>query len=287
LNADDKEQGAIALQRVTKSTVAAIDPRLQSNAAAVIFDDFIVAVDVGMRPYAARLFREALEGTYGRPVRFACVTHCHADHTYGLQAFKDVTLFGSRRLAVVLAQSSDWSPEAQSRRKDDDPDGGRWLDEVEQVLPSLRFDKRLDIVNKGRLVEFHHTGGHTDCSVYGYLADEKVLFAGDLIFAAGFPFAGDPTADPEVWMATLRGWTSMAIDYVIPGHGPVSGPDEIVRQLEFLETLKRHTIEAIEAGRGCEGVVLPSVYPVGDKVWFAEKTAQRWHAYYSDHRPTD
>jgi cyclase len=281
LNADDKEQGAIALQRVSESTVAAIDPRLQSNAAAVIFDDFIVAVDVGMRPYAARLFREALGGTYGRPVRFACVTHCHADHTFGLQAFKDVTLFGSRRLAVVLAQSSDWSPEAQSRRKEDDPDGGRWLDEVELVLPSLRFDERMDIVSKERVVEFRHSGGHTDCSVYGYLPDEKVLFAGDLIFAGGFPFAGDPTADPEAWMATLRAWTSMAIDHVIPGHGPVSGPDEIVKQLEFFEALKRSTIEAIEAGRGYSDIVLPTIYPIGDMVWFAEKTAQRWHAYYS------
>jgi cyclase len=278
--------GTIALQRVTQSTVAAIDPRLQSNAAAVILDDFIVAVDVGMRPYASRLFREALESGYGRPVRFACVTHCHADHTFGLRPFEDVTIFGSRRLADALERSADWSPEERARRKQDDSEGG-WLGEVELVLPSLRFDGRMDIVNKGRRVEFCHSGGHTDCSVYGYLADEKVLLAGDLIFAGGLPFAGDPTADPEVWMATLRAWTSMAIDHVIPGHGPVSGPDEIVRQLEFFETLKRHTLEAIDAGLGCEEIVLPSVYPVADKVWFAQNTAQRWHAYYSDHRPTD
>jgi hypothetical protein len=40
----------IHLQQVSKSTVAAIDPRLGSNAAALILDDFIVAVDAGMRP---------------------------------------------------------------------------------------------------------------------------------------------------------------------------------------------------------------------------------------------
>lgn len=280
MEAKQSVTGGIALQRVTESTVAAIDPRLRSNAAAVIFEDFIVAVDVGMRPYAARLFREALESTYRRPVRFACVTHCHPDHTFGLQTFKDVTIFGSRRLADALERSPDWSPEARARWKQEDPEGGEWLDEVELVLPSLRFDGRVDIVNNGRLVEFRHTGGHTDCSVYGYLPDEKVLFAGDLIFAGGFPFAGDPTADPEVWMATLRTWMSMAIDHVIPGHGPVSGPGEIVRQLEFFETLKQNTVKAIEAGRGCGDIVLPSTYPIGDKVWFAEKTAQRWHAYY-------
>jgi cyclase len=282
MEAKESVTGGITLQRVTESTVAAIDPRLQSNAAAIIFDDFIVAVDVGMRPYAARLFREALESTYRRPVRLACVTHCHADHTFGLQAFKDVTVFGSRRLADALERSPDWSPEARARRRQDDPEGGGWLDEVELVVPSLRFDGRMDVANNGMLAEFRHSGGHTDCSVYGYLPEEKVLFAGDLIFAGGFPFAGDPTADPEVWMATLRAWTGMAIDYVIPGHGPVSGPGEIVKQLEFFQTLKQNTLEAIEAGRGCEDIVLPSIYPLGEKGWFGEKTAQRWHAFYGD-----
>jgi hypothetical protein len=84
-----------------------------------------------------------------------------------------------------------------------------------------------------------------------------------------------------VWMATLRTWTGMEIDHVLPGHGPVSGPGEIVRQLEFFETLKQNTIKAIEAGLGPDDIVLPSMYAIGKKAWFAEKTAQRWHAYYS------
>jgi cyclase len=272
--------GGIALQQVTESTVAAIDPRLQSNAAAIILDDFIVAVDAGMRPYAAQLFRATLESTYRRRVRFVCVTHKHADHTFGLGAFKDVTVFGSRRLAEALEQSPDFAPEARAAWKQNDPEGGEWLDEVELVTPSLRFDGRMDIADNGRIVEFHHAGGHTDCSVYGYLPEEKVLFSGDLIFADMFPFAGDDTADPEVWMSTLRLWMTMEIDHVIPGHGPVSGPGEIVRQLGFLESLKRNTMEALAAGRDCTGIMLPSTHPVGDKPWFAEKTLQRWHAYY-------
>jgi cyclase len=270
----------IALQQVTESAVAAIDPRLRSNAAAIILDEFIVAVDVGMRPYAARLFREALESTYERPVRFVCVTHCHADHTFGLKAFKDVTLFASRRLAEDLRSSPDWSPEARAAFKQNEPDGGDWLDEVELVIPSLLIDGRLDVTCNGRTAQFHTAVGHTDCSVYGYLADEKVLFSGDLVFAGMLPFAGDASTDPEQWMATLRSWMTIAIDHVIPGHGPVSGPGEIVRQLEFLEALKENTLAALQAGRGWEDIAVPPIYPVGDMLWFVEKTRQRWHAYY-------
>jgi glyoxylase-like metal-dependent hydrolase (beta-lactamase superfamily II) len=261
--------------------VAAIDPRLQSNAAAVVFDDFILAVDVGMRPYASRLFREALEAGHRRPVRFVCVTHKHADHTFGLSAFKDVTTLASRRLTDALGQSPDYEPEARAAWKQNEPGGGEWLDEVELVMPSLSFEGRIDVGHKGTTVQFHHSGGHTDCSVWGYLATERVLFAGDLVFAGMFPFAGDATADPEAWMATLRLWMSMAVDHVIPGHGPVSGPDEIGAQLEFLEALKRNTLETVGAGGSAADIVLPSRYPVGDKPWFAEKTVQRWHEYYS------
>ena len=108
-----------------------------------------------------------LPGCYGRhwkipfqrPVKFVCVTHYHADHTFGLRTFTDVTLFASAKIIDTLAQSPDWSPEARARWKRDDPDGGEWLDEVEFAQPQLLFHRRLDIVSGDDLVEFHHSGG--------------------------------------------------------------------------------------------------------------------------------
>jgi cyclase len=280
-SADRSGNDELVLQRVSESTVAAIDPRLVSNAAAVVMGDFVVAVDVGMRPYASRLFRTALEETFQRPVKFVCVTHYHADHTFGLRSFKDVTVFASRRIVDSFAQSPDWSPEARARWKQDDPEGGEWLDEVEFVQPQLLFHRRLDIAANGKVVEFYHSGGHTDCQVYGYFPDERVLFAGDLIFAGGFPFAGDSTADPETWMSILRTWLEMDIERVIPGHGPVSGVDEIARQLEFFEILKRNSLQAIEAGGDYREIVLPTVYPpAAEDEWFVAKTLERWYMYY-------
>lgn len=274
--------GALVLQRVSESTVAVIDPRLTSNAAAVVLDDFIVAVDAGMRPYVARLFRAALEETFSRPVRCLCVTHHHADHTFGLAAFKDVAVFASAQIAGALERSPARSPEALAAWKANDPDGGGWLDEVEPVMPSLLFHGRMDVAANGRRVEFRHAGGHTSCSVYGYLPDEKVLLAGDLIFAGMFPFAGDETADPEIWMATLRSWLDLGIEHVIPGHGPVCGPEEIAKHLELFEVLKRNTLEALAAGRGPADIVMPSVYPAGDEHGFVAGTLERWHSYYGD-----
>ena len=274
-------EGRIHLQHVTASTLVAIDERLFSNAAAVVLDDFIVAVDVGMRPYAGRLLRMALEEEYQRPVRFVCLTHYHADHAFGLRPFKDVALFGAFEIAETLKKSGEWSPEAFARRRRGEPDGGEWLDEVEFIVPTLLFRQRLDLTNRGRVVEFHHCGGHTRCSVYGYLPDEKVIFAGDLLFSEMFPFAGDISTDPEAWISTLRTWLCMDVDQVIPGHGPVAGVEEVERQLQFFEALKRNAIEAIQEGRDHTDIVVPATYPMPDeKRWVLEKTTQQWYSYY-------
>ncbi len=274
----------IVLQQVSPCTVAAIDPRLGSNAAAVIFDDFIVAVDVGMRPFASREFRRVLEGSYQRPVRFVCVTHYHADHAFGLGPFKDCAIIGSADIVPALAKSPDWTLEGQKRWRATDPEGGAWLDEVERVWPSLLVHGRLDIVGGEQPLELRASPGHTQCSLCGYFPAEKVLFAGDLVFAGQVPFAGDDTADPEQWISTLKSWVELEVAHVIPGHGPVSDATEIARQLEFLEALRANTLTALDRGQVPEQIVVPTVYAEVGEPWFVEKTLRRWHAYYATER---
>jgi len=269
------------LQQVGRRSVVAIDEQLASNAAALVLDDFIVAVDATMRPDTSRTFRSLLEEQYRRPVKYLCVTHYHADHVFGLKSFRDMTLFGSSQLVENLRQSPDWTPQAFAERVKNDPGAQEWLDEVEFVIPPLQFHQRLDLVNNGQTIEFHHSGGHTSCSVYGYYPDEKVLFAADLIFSGRFPYAGDPTCDPEKWIATLRHWLTMDIDYSLPGHGPVTDQGEIRKYLDLFEGLKSNTLKAIETGAAFQDIVLPDVYPLDEKAkWFAGRTQKHWYAYY-------
>ena len=139
----------------------------------------------------------------------------------------------------------------------------------------------MDLVNQGRLIEFHHAGGHTSCSVYGYYPDEKVLFAGDLIFAGQMPFAADVTCNPEQWIAVLKAWLSRDIVHVIPGHGPVAGMAEIRKHLDFFELLKQATLDAIQAGKEPQDITMPATYTVGEKEqWLVERTRKHWYEFY-------
>jgi glyoxylase-like metal-dependent hydrolase (beta-lactamase superfamily II) len=272
------------LQQVSNSTVAVIDERLASNAAAIILDDFIIAVDVTMRPDASRLFRTMLEDKYRRPVRYLCITHYHGDHVFGLKPYKDTTIFASAPIAANMRSrmSTDWTPEAFEAWKNEDPEVAKWADDVELIIPPLLFHHRIDILGNDRIVEFHHAGGHTSCSAYAYDPTENILFAGDLIFAGEVPYAGDETCDPEEWMAVLRAWLDLEIAKVVPGHGPLADVSEIEKHLEFFERLKRAALDAIEAGKGYAEIMLPDVYPVEETTeWVVERTQKLWHEYYS------
>jgi cyclase len=177
--------------------------------------------------------------------------------------------------------SSDWAPQALAARKKEDPAVAEWIDDVEFVFPSVLFHQRIDIVNQGRFIEFRHAGGHTSCSVYGYYPDEKVLFAGDLIFAGQIPFAADVTCNPEQWITTLKTWLNWEIVHVIPGHGPVAGIAEIKKHLDFFESLKKATLDAIQAGKEPQDITMPTTYTVSEQEqWLGNGIKKRWFEFY-------
>jgi cyclase len=268
------------LEQVSKRTTAVIVPELRSNAGAVALDSFIVAIDPTMIPSAAKAFRQKLELQFGLPVRFLLITHYHADHVFGAAPFKDTCIIGSTDLIVNILERrhTEWSPEAIEQWKQNNPteDTG-WLDDVEILVPTLGFRDKLEIHDGDQVVELYHAGGHTNCSTYAYVPRERVLFAGDLMFAKSFPYAGDPTCDPERWMDVFREFLSLDFEKLVPGHGPVVGKDEVEKHLAFFEALR----DAIGAGKDPEAIQVPEFYGMDEEdTGVLQATFEHWYAFY-------
>jgi cyclase len=182
---------------------------------------------------------------------------------------------------ILKRKDKDWSPEAMERWKQNNPEDADLLDGVEILVPTLGFRDKLEIRDGDQVVELYHTGGHTSCSTYAHVPSEKVLFAGDLMFAKGFPYAGDPTCDPDRWMGAFREMLSLDFEKLVPGHGPVVGKDEVEKHLAFFETLRDATQEAIGAGKGHEAIEVPEFYGLDEKdVWVRKATLEHWHRFY-------
>jgi glyoxylase-like metal-dependent hydrolase (beta-lactamase superfamily II) len=121
--------------------------------------------------------------------------------------------------------------------------------------------------------------GHTDCSAIIHIPDEKIIFAGDLLFAKTFPWAGDPTADPNQWIESFQKILKMDIDTIIPGHGPISGKEEIRIQLEWFKKTLDEMKQLISEGVTREEIITYEGYKefyesTGDR---RERSLSHWY----------
>jgi glyoxylase-like metal-dependent hydrolase (beta-lactamase superfamily II) len=190
-----------------------------SNAAFVVTDSGVVVIDaLGSPPLAAELLAEIRRIT-DKPVTQVIVTHYHADHVYGLQAFKAA---GAEIIAHTRADEYLQSDTARLRLQASREDLFPWVDEATRLLPP---DRRLTgptaLTLGGVRFEISHAGpAHTPEDLVIWLPERRVLFVGDLVFRGRIPFVG--LADSGAWVQALDRLLAYDAALIVPGHGAVS-----------------------------------------------------------------
>jgi glyoxylase-like metal-dependent hydrolase (beta-lactamase superfamily II) len=151
------------------------------------------------------------------PIRRVIVSHYHADHIYGLQALKSP----ARRSGHVKAKASFHSGVAEGRLAQRRVDLAPWVDEATRVVPpDVWLDGDTDFRLGGLTFRLIYSGGgHSPEDMLTYVVEDRILFAGDLIFAGRLPFVGN--ADSRGWLAAMDKMLLLnpAPVVVIPGHG--------------------------------------------------------------------
>jgi glyoxylase-like metal-dependent hydrolase (beta-lactamase superfamily II) len=191
-----------------------------SNAGFVVTDDGVVVIDsLGSPTLAEELIAEIRRVT-PRPIRYVIVTHFHADHIYGLQAFKAV---GARVLGHPAGREYLNSDTAARRLEASRHDLAPWIDERTRLVAADEWVAKEDstLVVGGREFRIRHVGpAHTPEDLVVFVPQAGVLFAGDLVFRGRIPFVGQ--ADSRQWIASLTRLIEFDPKLLIPGHGPAS-----------------------------------------------------------------
>ncbi len=207
------------LSKVSDRVYANWDGETGGNVGIITLDDSVLVVDA-QYPGSAKMFREAIPRVTGKPLSHLLLTHVHGDHVFGNMVFKDLEIVGHRRLWEKMEESlrNEWAPGnlkkmLETYRKDA-PERWWLFEGLRIVVPTTTFTDRWE--KDG--VEFIHTGGHTDCSSVVYVPEDETLFAGDLLFVERFPWAGDPTADPDQWITAFQRILGMDVEKIVPGH---------------------------------------------------------------------
>jgi len=199
-----------------------------SNAGFVVTPAGVVIFDALGTPALGYRLLERIRDVTDLPIERVVISHYHADHVYGLQAFKEHAgepPVWAQRLALgytggtAASQGEDAERRLAQRRKALFP----WVDEDTYIVPPDRtFDQDVTFEVGGVSFEVKHLGpAHAPGDSIMLVKDYGVLFSGDVIYKGRIPFLDSPETDIERWLSGLDYLSGLepAPRFVIPGHG--------------------------------------------------------------------
>jgi cyclase len=201
----------------------------------------VISVDACSTERRTRAYLEAIRSVTDRPVRTLINTHHHGDHTFGNHLFAGATIVGHEETRAGIL---DWGEPVAAPIWTDVDWGAFALDP-----PFLTYTEGVTVWADDLRCEVRHVGtpAHTTNDSIVWIPEKNLLFCGDLLFNGGTPFllqgsvAGAITVLEDV-IAPLGAET------IVPGHGPVAGPELIDRVLGYLRFVQATAKAGKEAG---------------------------------------
>jgi len=191
-------------------------------------------------------------------------THGNGDHCFGNQLVAGARIISSEQAAEVMAELP---PAAMAALIEQAPKMGQLgefflacfgrfdFSDIELTLPDQTFNGELTLHVGSRRLELLEVGpAHTRGDTLIHAPAERVLFSGDILFSGAHPIAwAGPVSN---WIAACERILALDVDVIVPGHGPLAGP-ESVRELQayfeylYSEARTRHAegMTALEAAR--------------------------------------
>jgi glyoxylase-like metal-dependent hydrolase (beta-lactamase superfamily II) len=205
-----------------------------SNAGYVVTPDGVVVFDALGTPSLGWALLQDIRKRTGKDIRYIVVSHYHADHIYGLQAFRD----HSRAVIIAQENSADYTEnkETADERADERLDQRRdalapWVDEHTRIIPpDITFDDRLTIALGGKHFSLIFAGpAHSKSDSMMMVEPDGVLFAGDIVQNGRIPFMNSDDVSTTHWLKALDDVRALDPKYIIPGHGkPSAAPKEAI-----------------------------------------------------------
>ena len=197
-----------------------------SNAAFVVTSEGLVVFDTLGTPALGAQLLEAIRSVSEAPIRTIYISHYHADHMYGTQAFAES---GAEIVASDGAKRYLEGEVAEQRLAERRLSLSPWVDANTRIVQPDRFVQGEERITLGgvniRVVDVG--SAHSEGDLILYVENDGVLFSGDIIFEDRIPFLG--TSSSAEWLALLGQMEQTDVRAIVPGHGKASAnPQEIV-----------------------------------------------------------
>ena len=233
------------------------------NSGVIIGDNYILVSDATATPAMARDLIAKIRTVSDKPIKYVLLTHYHAVRVLGASAY-----FAEGASEIIASQGT-WELIVERGAQDMKSEMERFprLFRGADSIPGLTWPTlvigggdpfkgelpgKLTIDLGGVKAQIWSPGaGHTRGDTIAWVAEEKVLFSGDLVeFEAGV-YTGD--AQLEEWPATLEALRALGAEAIVPGRGEaMKGAADVNKALDYtkrwVETLFAAGKEAAAAG---------------------------------------
>ena len=233
------------------------------NSGVIIGDNYILVSDATATPAMARDLIAKIRTVSDKPIKYVLLTHYHAVRVLGASAY-----FAEGASEIIASQGT-WELIVERGAQDMKSEMERFprLFRGADSIPGLTWPTlvigggdpfkgelpgKLTIDLGGVKVQIWSPGaGHTRGDTIAWVADEKVLFSGDLVEYEAGVYTGD--AQLEEWPATLEALRALGAEAIVPGRGEaMKGAADVNKALDYtkrwVETLFAAGKEAAAAG---------------------------------------
>lgn len=213
-----------------------------SNAGIVLADGRTVHVDTTATVRRTEALLEAARSVGAPQRRVLIATHHHGDHTNGTATLDPEVMIAQRSVPDELATAIVVPPPGVFTPVE-------W-GAIEIRMPDVLFDDGLAVRFGDRVLEVRAAGrpAHTRGDAVVWLPDERVLFAGDLLFVGGTPFALGGSV--RGWIDVIAWLRTFDADVIVPGHGPLATRGDLDAVERYLRFVWHVAHEAHESGVG-------------------------------------
>jgi glyoxylase-like metal-dependent hydrolase (beta-lactamase superfamily II) len=260
-----------------------------SNGGVIVGRDAVLVIEAHLQPAGAEFEIGVARQLTTRPIIAAINTHFHLDHTFGNAAYarNHIPVMAHERVPALMKEKytqqrgadkagllrpiekeiADARRKVERDRLETELGLTKWVHEVidasdivypTDLLTPADCPKRIDLGGLIAIVDIHV--GHTPTDLIVRVPQRGIVFVGDLLVHRGYPVAID--ADMLAWRRVLsRLARESGTTRLVPGHGPISGPDTIRDQIDLMDDLHRHAFRMIEAGGSVEEATRRYVVP--------------------------
>jgi glyoxylase-like metal-dependent hydrolase (beta-lactamase superfamily II) len=193
---------------------------------------------------AYRVVADVLES--GKKLTMIYVSHAHPDHYFGLEIVKRA--FPGAKVVATKATVAEMKGTAKKKLAFWGPQLGANAP-TKIVMPEALKKDQLDL--EGQVIEVMTLAGDSANNTALWIAEQKALIAGDIVYGGVHVWTADSNADGrKSWAASLDKLSALKPETVVPGHylpGTPKDASAIAHTKQYLQVFDEELPKAKDA----------------------------------------